>query len=187
MSDLSTNSESPALGKDALLNEIRSQADHFVALVNDLPAEAWEGGDVAQWGSAHHLAHLISSHKRTAQGFAARDRLPCYEQDSRSYDEVKDAYTNALAAIPAERLQPNPIPPEVPQGWTRAEALAAFRGSLEALNTSLTPWSESDLDALALPHPLLGPISARELLHFTAYHLEHHQAGIKRSGERLTS
>ena len=170
------------MATDALLDAVRLQADRVSELVNRLPAEMWERGDVAQWGPPQHLAHLTRSHERTAQGFALRERLPQHEAGtSRSYAEVKSAYLSALATVPSSALQPNPIPPEVPQNWTREEALAAFQVSLETLATSVTPWSDAELDARALPHPLLGLISGRELLHFTAYHAEHHRAGIKRS------
>jgi hypothetical protein len=33
---------------------------------------------------------------------------------------------------------------------------------------------------LILPHPLLGKITIREMLYFTAYHVQHHENIIKR-------
>jgi hypothetical protein len=35
-------------------------------------------------------------------------------------------------------------------------------------------WSETSLDAVLLPHPLLGKLTAREMLQFTVYHTAHH-------------
>ena len=132
-------------GKDILLDAVRAQAYRVAALVVGLPGEAWAQGDVEQWGPPQHLAHLVGSHERTAQG-ERKARLPRHKRGaSRSYDEVKNTYLNALAT---------------------------------------TRWSESDLDTLALPHPLMGLLSARELLHFTAYHTEHHRTGIERWNEK---
>ncbi len=171
-------------GKDILLDAVRAQADRVAALVVSLPGEAWAQGDVEQWGPPQHLAHLVGSHERTAQG-ERKARLPRHKRGvSRSYDEVKNTYLNALATTPAEVLRPNPVRPDVPRDWTREDALTAFQTSLETLTAATTRWSESDLDTLALPHPLMGLLSARELLHFTAYHTEHHRTGIERWNEK---
>ena len=39
----------------------------------------------------------------------------------------------------------------------------------------LEKYSESDLDLIILPHPLLGKITLREMMYFTIYHVQHHQ------------
>ncbi len=36
-------------------------------------------------------------------------------------------------------------------------------------------FSEAQLDALILPHPLLGKLTLREMLYFTIYHVQHHE------------
>jgi hypothetical protein len=36
-------------------------------------------------------------------------------------------------------------------------------------------FSETQLDQLILPHPLLGKLTLREMLYFTIYHVQHHQ------------
>ena len=39
---------------------------------------------------------------------------------------------------------------------------------------------EEHLDIYVLPHPLLGKLTFREMLYFTAYHVQHHHEIIKR-------
>ncbi|WP_231962837.1 DinB family protein [Polaribacter sp. KT25b] len=34
--------------------------------------------------------------------------------------------------------------------------------------------SEKNLDTLVLPHPLMGKMTVREIIMWTAYHTEHH-------------
>jgi hypothetical protein len=48
------------------------------------------------------------------------------------------------------------------------------------LRTALEPWREKDLETLWMPHPILGKITAREMIHFVIYHAEHHVAATKR-------
>ena len=46
---------------------------------------------------------------------------------------------------------------------------------VKILTGRLEKYSESDLDRLILPHPLLGKITLREMIYFTIYHVQHHQ------------
>ncbi|TAH05038.1 MAG: DinB family protein [Sphingobacteriales bacterium] len=44
---------------------------------------------------------------------------------------------------------------------------------------ALMLWSDEDLDTYNCPHPVLGKISAREMLFFTIYHIRHHHSTTK--------
>ena len=35
-------------------------------------------------------------------------------------------------------------------------------------------WSDKHLDTLIIPHPLMGKMPVREIIMWTAYHVEHH-------------
>jgi len=40
-------------------------------------------------------------------------------------------------------------------------------------------WREHDLDTYLLPHPLMGRMTIREIVIWTAYHTEHHYNTLK--------
>jgi len=46
---------------------------------------------------------------------------------------------------------------------------------VQALARRIDRFSETQLDQLILPHPLLGKLTLREMLYFTIYHVQHHQ------------
>jgi len=50
-----------------------------------------------------------------------------------------------------------------------------------ALSKKALSQSEQNLDTYILPHPLLGKITMREMLYFTADHVQHHQKIIERA------
>jgi uncharacterized damage-inducible protein DinB len=52
--------------------------------------------------------------------------------------------------------------------------------SIEALTARVAKWSEANMDYHVLPHPLLGPLSVREMLFFTVYHNTHHVLNVQR-------
>ena len=50
---------------------------------------------------------------------------------------------------------------------------------IAGLDRLLDSLSESDLDTLQAPHPLLGKLTLRELMYFTIYHAQHHQRNVE--------
>lgn len=52
--------------------------------------------------------------------------------------------------------------------------------SLDTLISNLQNWSEQELEIYNCPHPFLGKVTAREILYFTIYHVNHHHETIKK-------
>lgn len=67
------------------------------------------------------------------------------------------------------RYIPHKVSYKQKQGLT-----AALSYALNRLEKSLAKFNEEDLDNYILPHPLLGKLTMREMLYFTAYHVTHH-------------
>ena len=92
----------------------------------------------------------------------------------RSYAEIQALYQRALS-MGARAFGPFlPTP-----GGTQAEAVAEYSGSTELLTRACLHWSQPELDHYAMPHPVLGLLSVREMLFFTVYHNQHHLNGVR--------
>lgn len=158
----------------AALGQTRQEVGAYFA---GLSPEQFTHGNAETWSPAHHLHHLIVSNQPVASALALpRDRLPARNatQPSRIYSDIRALYRETLATgVKASgRFLPDP------QG-TRAELLAEYGQTLDALQTRLQGWNDADLDASTLAHPVLGPLSVREMLLFTLYHNAHHRAGVQ--------
>ena len=143
------------------------------------------------WTAAEQLAHLNTVVSAVAKGFAVlrlllRIRYGRSRSPVRSHAALRDDYRAILAAggraagpfVPARHdLAPAQIEAH------RRSLLARWGRVNGRLQKALEPWNEKHLDTIRLPHPLLGKISAREMIYFTVYHSEHHVAATKR---RLT-
>ena len=78
------------------------------------------------------------------------------------------------------------------RGYARPSMIRRIRRALQlegaptlsALQERLLRWNEADLDSTRLPHPLMGRMTVREVLHFTVYHNLHHvhAAARRRAG-----
>jgi hypothetical protein len=63
--------------------------------------------------------------------------------------------------------------------WVQKEKLILrLQSHVETLIQNISAYTEEDLDTLIAPHPLLGKLTLREMLYFTAYHVTHHQKSI---------
>lgn len=54
---------------------------------------------------------------------------------------------------------------------------------LKTCISHLQNWAEDELDKYNCPHPILGQLTAREMLYFTIYHVQHHHKTIQKQTE----
>ena len=62
----------------------------------------------------------------------------------------------------------------------KGKLIQSLNTEVQQLTKRLNNISESDLDVIILPHPLLGKLTLREMLYFTIYHAEHHTSSVKK-------
>ena len=147
------------------------------------------------WTAAEQLAHLNTVVSAVAKGFAAprlilRIRYGGFRSSSRSHTALRDDY-RALLAQGGRAAGPF-VPPRQDLAPAQIEAhrqgLLARWGRVNGrLQKALEPWDEKNLDTIRLPHPLLGKITAREMIYFTVYHSEHHVAATKKRLPRFAA
>ncbi|MDX2006653.1 MAG: DinB family protein [Meiothermus sp.] len=172
--------------KDELIAALRQTGDAITTYFSALPRERFFAGTEKAWSAAHHLQHLTQSNRPVAMGLglpklllkiAVLGKAP---QASRSYGEVRGLYRAALAAGRAQATGRYAPRLETDQ---QAQVVQDFAAAAESVAAAAERWSEDDLDAHAMPHPVLGQLSAREMLFFTLYHNSHHLEGVRaRSG-----
>lgn len=166
--------------------EIREGLVRVFAEVSDLIAplsdEAYREKTSEKWSVAENMDHLILSAKPVAKGL----RLPklafrafgLAKKDSRSFGDLAAAYRELLAQ--GGRAGGAYVPQGTDALPDATDQLAEWNKTLTYFHKNLDKWSESDLDKYRLPHPLLGKLTAREMLFFTIYHTWHHVQACKK-------
>jgi hypothetical protein len=130
------------------------------------------------WSPAGHLRHLGKSVRAVARGLRTSKLVLVFfgfsSGRSRTFSEMLQLYREALEA----GGQAGPYGPssETP---SRELIMERWRGANDQLIAALAPWTEAALDRYRLPHPLLGKLTGREMLFFTAYHNAHHARRIR--------
>lgn len=151
--------------------------------VSDHPVEKWIEGPEGKWTTGQHIVHLIQSLKPLNRALRIPKPLLRYKfglsnRDTRTYDEVVERYNRRLSAV-GQVVSPysrNMTPPTIQE---KEEILIALNKQVEVLSKRMSRWKEYDLDRYILPHPLMGRMTIREILMWTAYHAEHHYKILK--------
>lgn len=145
-----------------------------------LPGEIFFTAQGDRWSPAEHVRHLVKSMKPLVPAL----RLPrllvllrfgAARRASRAFEALRSDYRAALAdGGTAGRFAPSPLPPPDDREAGRDEVVALWTASGAAFRSATARWSEASLDRCQLPHPLLGPLTVREMVYFTLYHEAHH-------------
>ncbi|GAB4026511.1 hypothetical protein GCM10028773_55380 [Spirosoma koreense] len=94
------------------------------------------------------------------------------ETPSQTYDELAAAYQQVLtkgAKAPAT-MSPRPEDMQV----EKQVLVDRFTDVYQALIDAIDTWSQAELNAYCMPHPVLGKLTVLEMLHFTSIHTQHH-------------
>lgn len=145
----------------------------------------------SHWSAAEHVRHLTRSMSPLlpvlrVPRMALRVAFGSPTSPSRGFEEIAAGYAEALAAGgTAGRYTPSPEKDS--GGDVRRNAIMDHHSeTLRGLTQAMERWSEAELDAHRLPHPLLGKLTVREMMLFTLLHNRHHVEVAERRLQELS-
>ena len=154
----------------------------FITRVLAVPRDQLDRSLHGKWTPAQHLEHILRAVRPVAFAMLVpkwflRWRFGTPNRAPRDYDALVARYKEKLAA--GGKASGRFVPPVVPA--TEVERISAsLQRIVNTLIHRVNGWPEHDLDRYLLPHPLLGKLTMREMLFFTMYHVQHHQALVER-------
>ena len=171
----------PPRSTAALRDSLRKLHRETGELLDEMSDEEFVGKQGSHWSPAEHLRHLATAMRALSRGMAAPKAMLALRfgvtfKGSRTFEQVREAYRAALAAggQAAGRFDPSARPLGLDPARERALVLRRWREATSDLDSKIAAWSEASLDRLRAKHPLLGPMTVRELLYFTLYHNAYH-------------
>lgn len=167
------------------------QSNHklFIELQSSLTESQFETSNNGKWNPGQELDHIIRAVRPVVLAFS----LPSFilkllfgkaNRPSKTYQGLVDKYNTKLAQ--GGRAIGRFIPDET-KFRNREAALKKLDSLITRLNRRTIAKSEHVLDQFILPHPLLGKVTLREMLYFTAYHVEHHRKNTLRNLDAATT
>lgn len=143
----------------------------------------WVTGPEDKWNTGEHIAHLIQSEKALNKAlllpkFYLKYKFGTNNRDNRTYDQIVKKYQDKLADNPGVIAN---ISREMPISTltNKSSYLSKLEKEKIKLIKKFQKWNEQELDIYLLPHPLMGRMTIREIVIWTAYHTEHHYKILK--------
>lgn len=161
---------------------LRQHHESFIACLLGIPVDQRAISRNGKWSPAQQLDHILRAVGPVNMALG----LPKWflrlafgkpNRPVRTYDALVQRYQEKLDA--GGRASGRFIPPDS-TGRSVEHMSNDLRRLVDRLSRRVTRWSEHDLDATLLPHPLLGKLTLREMLYFTIYHVQHHQRLVER-------
>jgi hypothetical protein len=170
------------MNKPQIIQLLQQKHNAFIAYIQTLTVEEFLYAPTGKWTAAQQLDHIHKSVKPLTQAmgypkFVPRLLFGKANRPSKTYEQLIKRYNEKLAL--GGRASGQFVPPTIAANQKDA-LIKLIVASVNKLCKRIEKFSETELDILILPHPLLGKITIREMLYFTAYHVEHHENIIKR-------
>lgn len=167
--------------KSEINSLLKSNYQEFFQEVSGLSVDEFEYAPEGKWTAGQHAEHLLKSVKAVSQGlgtpkFLIKQKFGKANRPSKDYDGLVARYREKLSQGPV--FSKTYAPGEVPDK-KRQKMLTTLNESVDKLISKTSKWDEAQLDEYIFPHPLLGKVTVREMLYFTAYHADHHRRLIK--------
>lgn len=169
--------------KSDIISELGEKHESFIDYVASMNEADFVYSKKDKWTAGQQLQHILLAVKPLAQAlslpkFLLKIALGKANRPSKSYEELVQKY---VAAIENGGKASKKFIPLVIDYNQRDKIEKSLRYALKKMLKNLEKYSEEDLDIMVAPHPLLGKLTLREMLFFTAYHVEHHHNLIQQS------
>jgi hypothetical protein len=162
------------MNQSELIEKLRFEFSNMENLANTIEETAFfKQPHAEKWSAAQNIVHLINSTKGIASVLKDPSVLDAYghaNRPSRDFETIQETYKTVLTDLKAKGMPYKHLDTE----GSKEQLLNDFHELNEKLATRAALLSESDFDMLQLPHPVLGMMTLREMLYFTADHTRHH-------------
>lgn len=166
------------MNKEDIANLLEEKHQKLFSWLEQQDIELWETGPEGKWTTGQQVLHLLQSIKplNTALSlpkFVLKFKFGKSNRVVRDYDAIKNRYLERLEEAKgitfkgSQNMKVSPLK-------EKQYLLNRLQVENKKLQHKTKKWSDSDLDTYILPHPLMGKMPVREIIMWTAYHVEHH-------------
>ncbi len=178
--------------KEGIIRQLNTAVQAFEQTGKNLNDQQFFAKSEGLWSAAEQMQHLVLAIKplNKAYGLPRLILRFMYGKPTRNasttYQELVKRYQGKLerGAKSSAAFIPKPIAADA----EKDALINHFNKSYTDFTSKIEHINEYDLDNYQLPHPILGKLTLREMLYFTAYHVEHHHKIVKeRIVDKVTS
>ncbi|MFP4846290.1 DinB family protein [Winogradskyella sp. PE311] len=166
------------MDKKVIANLIDEKHTNLITWLVEQPAESWELGPENKWTTGQQALHLLQSIKPLNNAlslpkFILRYKFGKANRPVRSYNAIIERYQERLKDVKGKTFKGSQNM-KVPTLKEKEYILNRLQTESKKLQFKTKKISDKNLDTLILPHPLMGKMPIREIIMWTAHHVEHH-------------
>ena len=164
--------------KEAIANLLEEKHTILFNWLENSPKDHWEKGPKDKWTVGQQILHLTDSlqllnNALSYPRFFLKYKFGTCNREPRDYKTVAEKYQQKLKEN-KERARVFNQKLKKPLLKDRKRLLTKLQIQSKKLQYKLLKISDINLDTLVIPHPLMGKMTIREIIMWTAHHTEHH-------------
>jgi hypothetical protein len=169
--------------KDTIADLIDQKYNALVEWIENHPDDLWTQGPEGKWTTGQHVLHLLQSitplnNALSLPKFFVRYKFGKANRPVRDYDAIINRYKERLAQSQGKTFKGSQNM-KVPNLTDKHYLINRIQTESKKLQYKTKKISNKNLDSLVLPHPLMGKMPVREIIMWSAYHVEHHLETLK--------
>ncbi|GFZ75891.1 hypothetical protein GCM10011531_00480 [Aquaticitalea lipolytica] len=166
------------MDKQSIADILEEKNQNLLTWLEKQDPEKWQKGPEGKWTTGQQALHLLQSIKPLNDAlsmpkFLLRYKFGKANREVRDYETVVQRYQDRLKEAQGRTFRGSQNM-KVPNLKEKEYILTRLQVENKKLQYKTKKMSDKNLDTLILPHPLMGKMPVREIIMWTAYHIEHH-------------
>lgn len=171
------------MDKEAIAELIEAKHAELINWLKQQSDDAWTQGPKGKWTQGQQALHLLQSIKPLNNAlsmpkFILRYKFGMANRPVRDYQTIIKRYQERLKDAEGKTYKGSQNM-KTPTIEDKQYILNRLQTENKKLQYKTKKMSDKNLDNLILPHPLMGKMPVREIIMWTAYHVEHHTETLK--------
>ena len=171
--------------KEAIVNLLEEKHNNLFDWLKNRPNDIWEKGPENKWTTGQQIQHLTDSIQLLNKAlsypkFLLKYKFGTCNREIRSFETVAKNYQKKLSEN-QDRAKKFNQKLKKPIENDRDSLLTKLQIQNKKLQYKTNKLKDKHLDSLVIPHPLMGKMTIREIVMWTAHHTEHHTEILKKN------
>ncbi|WP_412560668.1 DinB family protein [Winogradskyella sp. MIT101101] len=171
------------MDKEAIADLIDAKHSDLISWLEQQPNDHWTQGPEGKWTQGQQALHLLQSIKPLNDALSLpklvlRFKFGKANRPVRDYDAIVKRYQERLEDAKGKTFKGSQNM-KVPSIADKKYLLNRLQTESKKLQYKTKKISDKNLDTVVLPHPLMGKMPVREIIMWTAHHVEHHTKILK--------
>ena len=164
--------------KDDIADLIDAKHSEFITWLQNQTDESWTLGPEGKWTTGQQALHLLQciiplNNALSMPKFLLRFKYGKTNRPGRSYEDVIKRYNERLKDAKGTTFKGSQNM-KIPKLEDKQYLLNRLQTEAKKLQYKTRRINDVNLDTVVLPHPLMGKMPVREIIMWTAYHVEQH-------------